>query len=409
MTTRLVGSLSIALVLAACSEGSTAPKKIEKLPRPLSSVEQRIADGSTEFGLSLLREVSEQTAPDSNVFISPLSASMALGMTATGAAGETLDSMRTVLGYGEMELQSMDEAYRGLIDLLRGLDPSVDFRIANSIWYRNDLTVKSSFVDATRKYFDAEVAALDFGSPEAVETINDWVRHSTNDKIDRLVTSIPPWMVMYLVNAIYFKGNWTKQFDRSQTRDEPFFAADGSMPSVPMMSVKGNFAATFADDYTAAELPYGGGAYGMIVVVPREGVSVDSLIAGMDAVRWQALLDGLSMQDGFVEIPRFELEWGDYLDEPLIDMGMGIAFDYARADFSGMSPHSGLFISTVFQKTYVKVDEEGTEAAAATSVGMGIVSAPRALLRADRPFLFAIRERFSGTLLFIGKMAVPPV
>ncbi len=408
MTTRFVGSLSIALVLAACSEGSTAPKKIEKLPRPLSAVEQRIAEGSTEFGLSLLREVNERTAPDSNVFISPLSASMALGMTATGAASETLDSMRTVLGYGDMDLQSMDEAYRGLIDLLRGLDPSVDFRIANSIWYRNDLTVKSSFVDATRKYFDAEVAALDFGSPEAVETINDWVRRSTNDKIDRLVTSIPPWMVMYLVNAIYFKGSWTKQFDRSQTRDEPFFAGDGSKPNVPMMSVKGNFPAAFTDDFTAAELPYGGGAYGMIVVVPREGISVDSLIAGMDAVRWQSLLDGLSTQDGFVEIPRFELEWGDYLNEPLIDMGMGIAFDNGRADFSGISPYSGLFISTVFQKTWVKVDEEGTEAAAATSVGIGVVSAPRALLRADRPFLFAIRERFSGTLLFIGKMAVPP-
>ncbi len=408
MTTRLVGLLSIALVLAACSEGSTAPRKIEQLPRPLNSVEQQIAGGSTEFGLSLLREVNRRTSPDSNVFISPLSASMALGMTATGAVGETLDSMRTVLGYGNMDLQSMDEAYGSLIGLLRGLDPSVDFRIANSIWYRNDLTVKSSFVDATREYFDAEVSALDFGSPDAVETINDWVRRSTNDKIDRMVTSIPRWMVMYLANAIYFKGSWTRQFDRSRTRDEPFFAADGSRVNVPMMSVKGSFPAALTDEYTAAELPYGGGAFGMIVVVPREGVSVDSLVARMDAARWQTLLDGLSTTDGLVEIPRFELEWSDHLNEPLIEMGMGIAFDDARADFSGISPSSGLFVSSVFQKTYVKVDEEGTEAAAATSVGIGVVSLPHTLLRADRPFLFAIRERFSGTLLFIGKMAVPP-
>jgi serpin B len=371
-------------------------------------VEQQIAEGSTEFGLSLLREVNERTSADSNVFISPLSASMALGMTATGAAGETLDSMRAVLGYRDVGLQEIGESYRNLIDLLRELDPSVDFRIANSIWYRNDLNVESSFVDGTKKYFDAEVAALDFGSPDATVTINDWVKRSTNDKIDAIVESIPSYMVMYLINAIYFKGSWTAQFDKSRTKDEPFFAADGSQPSVPMMSVESDFLATATGDYNAVELPYGGGAFSMIVVVPRQGLSVDSLIANLDASRWQALLDGLTERGGEVQIPRFGLEWKDSLAGPLIDMGMGIAFDSDRADFSGISHDAALFISRVDQKTYVNVDEEGTEAAAVTSVGMGVTSAPSALLRADRPFLFAIRERFSGTLLFIGKMAVPP-
>jgi serpin B len=409
MSLRLVGAVAIAAVLAACSsEGPTAPKKIEQLPRPLSSVEQQIAEGSTEFGLSLLREVNERTSADSNVFISPLSASMALGMTATGAAGETLDSMRAVLGYPNVDLQEMDESYRSLIDLLRGLDPSVDFRIANSIWYRNGLSVELSFVDATKQYFDAEVAALDFDSPAAIVTINDWVKRSTNDKIDAIVSSIPRDIVMYLINAIYFKGSWTAQFDKSRTRDEPFFAADGSRPTVPMMSVESTFPATATGDYSAVELPYGGGAFSMIVVVPREGLSVDSLIAELDAARWQALLDGLTEREGEVQIPRFRLEWKDSLNRPLIDMGMGIAFDSYRADFSGISHDASLFISSVEQKTYVNVDEEGTEAAAVTSVGLGVTSVPSALLRADRPFLFAIRERFSGTLLFIGKMAVPP-
>ena len=409
MSLRPVGAVAIALALAACgSEGPTAPKKIEQLPRPLSSVEQQIADGSTWFGLSLLREVGERTPADSNVFISPLSASMALGMTATGAAGATLDSMRAVLGYPEADLEEMDESYRSLIDLLRGLDPSVDFRIANSIWYRNGLNVEPSFVDATKRYFDAEVAALDFDSPAAVGTINDWVKRGTNDKIDRIVNSIPEYMVMYLINAIYFKGSWTEEFDRSRTQNEPFFASDGSQSTVPMMSVEGDFLATSTDEYSAVELPYGGGAFNMVVVVPRQGSSVDSLISKMDATRWQALLDGLTERGGLVQIPRFRLEWKSSLNAPLIDMGMGIAFDATRADFSGISHDAALFISGVDQKTYVNVDEEGTEAAAVTSVGVGVVSLPLPLLRADRPFLFAIRERFSGTLLFMGKMAVPP-
>jgi serine protease inhibitor len=409
MSLRLVGAVAIAMVLAACSsEGPTAPKKIEQLPRPLSSVEQQIADGSTGFGLSLLREVNEQSEPGENVFISPLSASMALGMTATGAAGETLDSMRTVLGYQGVDLQAMDESYRSLIDLLRGLDPSVEFRIANSIWYRDGLPVEQSFVDATKQYFDAEVAALDFGSPGAVGTINDWVKRSTNDKIDKIVEQIPEEIMMYLINAIYFKGSWTAQFDKAQTRDEPFFADDGSQPSVPMMTVKGGFRAAATGEYRAVELPYGGGAYSMIVVVPQRGSSIDSLIARTDAPGWQALLAGLHETGGVVQIPKFRLEWKGNLNRSLIDMGMGIAFDYGRADFTGIARGGGLAISTVDQKTYVNVDEEGTEAAAVTAVGVGIVSAPSALLRADRPFLFAIRERFSGTLLFIGKMAVPP-
>jgi serpin B len=408
MNPRLAGALVIGMVLVACSsEGPTAPKKIEQLPRSLSSMEQQIADGSTGFGLSLLREVNEGTPPGRNVFISPLSASMALGMTATGAAGATLDSMRAVLGYPDVELQEMEESYRSLIDLLRGLDPNVDFRIANSIWYQNGLSVEQSFVDATRKYFDAEVAGLEFGSPVALTTINDWVKRSTNDKIDTIVDEIPPDIVMYLINAIYFKGSWTAQFDKSLTQDEPFFAEDGTRPSIPMMSAEGDFRAVSTSEYDAAELPYGGGAYSMIVVVPKQGLSVDSLIAHMDAPGWTALLAGLHDASGVVQIPKFRLEWKGTLVPSLTDMGMGIAFG-SSADFSGISRDGGLFISLVDQKTFVNVDEEGTEAAAVTAVGMTTTSAPSALLRADRPFLFAIRERFSGTLLFIGKLAVPP-
>jgi serine protease inhibitor len=407
MPPRLVCALPIALVLAACSEGTTAPKQIEQLPRPLTNIEQQLATGSTGFGLSLLHEVINETEPDSNIFISPLSASMALGMTATGAAGATLDSMRATLGYQGIDVAEMGASHRSLIDLLRGLDPSVDFRIANSIWYRIGLQVEQPFLDAAARNFDAKVSALDFSSPGAVAAINDWVKEGTNGKIDKIVNDIPQAMVMYLINAIYFKGSWTSQFDESKTSDQPFHAGDGSVTSVPMMFARGAFPAVATADYRAVELPYGGGAYSMVVVVPGEGRSVDSLIASLGPESWNALLTSLSEQSGDVYIPRFRLEWSDSLIEALKAMGMGVAFNVETADFSGISKQSQLFISAVDQKTFVDVDEEGTEAAAVTSVGAGVVSMQDPLVRADRPFLFAIRERLSGTLLFIGKMATP--
>lgn len=222
--------------------------------------------------------------------------------------------------------------------------------------------------------------------------------------------SISPEMVMYLINAIYFKASWSYQFDKSMTSDRPFYAANGSTTPVPMMYQRGTFPAASTADYQAIELPYGGGAYSMVVVVPSEGRSVDSLIASLDARSWRALLASFTEMSGDVYLPRFQLEWKDSLDQALVAMGMGIAFQGGLADFSGISREfgHGLAITSVNQKTFVDVDEEGTEAAAVTSVGIGVVSLPPTLLRADRPFLFAIRERLSGTLLFIGKMEAPP-
>jgi serpin B len=408
MTQRLVFALPIALVLAACSEVTTAPKQIDQLPRPLTNMEQRLATSSTQFGLSLLRNVNERSGPDSNVFISPLSASMALGMTLTGAAGGTLDSMRATLGFPGMEIADIDASYRSLIDLLRGLDASVDFRIANSIWYDHELPVEQPFLDAGATYFDAKIAPLDFSAPGAASVINSWVNEGTNGKIKSIVATIPPWMVMYLINAIYFKGSWSYQFDAGKTSDQPFHAADGSSETIPMMYQKGTFPAVATADYNAVELPYGGGAYSMVVVVPHEGADVDSFISSLTPESWATLLASLTDQSGDVYLPRFRLEWQDSLRGDLTAMGMGIAFDGGAADFSGISRDVHLALTSVDQKTFVAVDEEGTEAAAVTIVGAGVVSLPPALIRADRPFLFAIRERLSGTLLFIGKIAEPP-
>jgi serine protease inhibitor len=251
----------------------------------LTSAERALLAGSNRFAFSLLHELEREAAPGENIFVSPLSASMALEMVLNGAAGATLDSMRATLGFPGLSIGEIDVSARHLIDLLRGLDPDVDLRIANSIWYRAGLPVASTFIDANRRFFDATVTALDFASPGAIPTINGWVARQTNGKIDRIVEAIARDLMLYLIDAVYFKAPWTSRFDKAMTRPMPFFAADGSRPQVPMMYQEGTFPAVRTPEYHAAELPYAGGAYAMVVVVPAEGRCVRDLVASLDADR----------------------------------------------------------------------------------------------------------------------------
>ncbi|HEX5437190.1 MAG TPA: serpin family protein [Gemmatimonadaceae bacterium] len=406
---RLPLAATAALLLAACDSATAPSGPITHLPRALTASEQSLISGSNDFAFSLFREIDKRAPAESNIFISPLSASMALGMTMNGAAGSTLDAMRTTLGFGAMSVAAADSSYRSLIDLLRGLDPSVDFRIANSIWYRQEFAIEQSFLDAGKTYFDAAITGLDFDDPSAATTINDWVNESTDGKISRIVDQIPGSVNLYLIDAIYFKGAWTQQFDKAHTFSQPFHLTDGATQPVQMMHGQHvTVRAVQTGDYQAAELPYGGGAYAMLVLVPNEGVKLDSVIAALSPESWQALRARLIKQTGEVDLPRFTLTWGDSLNDPLKALGMGVAFDPNAADFSRISTADQLYITGVLQKTFVDVNEEGTTAAAATSVGVGPTSVALPLLEADRPFLFAIEERLSGTILFIGKMVRPP-
>jgi serpin B len=402
-----------ALSLAACAGDPAAPggpaKQLTALPRDLTAAEAEVIAGSNDFAFGLLREVNAANA-DSNVFISPLSASMALGMTMNGAAGATLDEMRSTLGFGTLPLAEVNGSYKSLIALLRGLDEQTDFRIANSIWYRDSFPFDERFFATTRDYFDATVQGLDFADPASVDTINRWVNEGTNGKIPTIVEEIPEYMVMYLINAIYFKGSWRDRFDPAGTRDEPFRSRGGASTPVKMMRNDGEFGYYEDDGLQAVDLPYGNGAFTMVVVLPRDGDDVNELTAALTADRWTAITAGLGKSEGEVFLPKFKLTFEQTLNDALRALGMPTAFVEGGADFTAMSPRGrALFISEVLQKTFVDVNEEGTEAAAATSVGVGVTSAPaRFLFRADRPFLFAIRERLSGTILFVGKIVTPP-
>lgn len=411
---RVRGLLALVAVAAACHDPSAPEGRVDRitsLPRTLSAGEQAVIEASNAFGFALLREL-DRTRGDSNIFMSPLSASMALGMAMNGAAGQTYDEMRSALSFGTRSREEINASYRSLIDMLRGLDRTVDFRIANSIWYRAGFPFEQSFLDESRQYFDAKVEGLDFNAPTAPGTINDWVTQSTNGKIEKIVDDrIDSDVVMYLINAIYFNGAWTTRFDKNKTRAEQFTTVSGQTAPIDMMRLTDTVRIAETSDLQVIELPYGGGAYAMTILLPRPGKSVTELVAGLTDASWHSAIATATAREIELQMPKFRLRWEALLNDPLQALGMQLAFLPREADFSRMSAVAGkdLYISRVKQKSYVDVHEEGTEAAAVTSVEIKVTCAcGPPVIRIDRPFVFAIRERLSGTILFMGKIVRPP-
>lgn len=377
-------------------------------PRPLTAVEKQVVETDNLFGLKLFRTTVDAEERSKNVFLSPISVSMALGMTLNGARGDTREAMEATLEKQDLSPAEINDAYRGLIDLLEGLDPKVEVALANSIWYREGLPVRQAFIDTNRAHFDAEVAGLDFSDPTASEQINSWLSDETRGNIPEIVPDrIPRDIVMYLINATYFKGQWRAKFDPSKTEDGTFHLADGSSVTVPMMKrteeVKHPFLRT--DQFTAVDLAYGDSLYTMTILLPSEEASVREVVDSLDTEAWAHLTERMAPRElSTLQIPKFTLHYEKTLNEVLTNLGMGIAFT-DQANFRDIADTS-LAISKVKHKTFLHVNEEGTEASAATSVSIGVTSAPPSFV-VDRPFVVAIRENHSGTILFIGTVMNP--
>ncbi len=411
------GTLFVLLMLTALLVGCGKDQVVNEPvvpqnPGPVSEAEAKLVAAGNEFTWNLFRQIVAAEAADvnKNVFISPLSASLALGMTYNGARGQTQEAMATALGFADLTPQQINLAYRDLLDRLVGADSKVTFQIANAIWHTELLNVEQGFIDSNQFYFDAVVRALDFASPEALVTINNWVSENTNGKIPTILESIPEEIVMYLMNALYFKGNWTYRFDRDDTKPQPFYCADGTIETCSFMSMTSDSLRYLIDfnngGLSGLELPYGNGAYRFLAVQPMHpDSSIDQIIARLDGDTWTHWLGTLHHDNEYIALPRFKLEYSVKLNDALEAMGMAIAFT-DLADFTGISRDVGLAISEVKQKTFVQVDEDGTEAAAVTSVGIWATSAGPSFVF-NRPFLVAIYEASSGAVLFIGKIAKP--
>ncbi len=398
--------LVFALFLAGCDALSPSAPEPAEPPRPLTAAEKQVVDSDNRFGLKLFRTISDDAAGE-NVFISPLSVSMALGMTLNGAEGETRAAMEQALEHAGLSEAEINASYRGLIDLLTTLDPEVTLSIANSIWHDRRFAVEPAFIDTNETYFDAQVNALDFDDPNAVNPINSWVSDQTRGKIDTILQSISPDEVIFLINALYFKGTWTNEFDEAKTQEEAFTQHDGATTLVPMMHQEVSLPYFDTEQVRAVDIPYGDSLYSMTVLLPREGHTVDELAADLGPQQWADWTSRFETRGIDLKLPRFKLEYNEKLNDALTALGMGVAFTCQQANFNGINPNQDLCISKVKHKTFLEVNEEGTEAAAVTSVGMDATSVGSGLMEmhVNRPFVLAIRERHSGTLLFIGKVA----
>ena len=416
----------VALTALACSDDPVEPGPAEPaipetpeppdpaptdsiiIPPRSASAEAEVLEKSNAFAWTFLPAMMAAD-PDANVLVSPLSASMALGMALNGARGTTYEQMQATLGFEDLALDTINNGYRGLMIDLPAADSLVSTQIANSAWHRNGFEVNQNFLDKVRAFFDAEVAGLDFSDPSAADTMNQWVSDKTNGRIEEIIEPpIDSQTMLFLINAIYFKGPWKYEFDPEKTRDAPFHISEGESQSIPMMDLTAEFGFGASGGLQIVELPFGEGAFAMTVLVPGGRSSIDTEIESMDAARWQGMLDSLGTREVRVVLPRFRVEYDKSLKEVLQSLGMTDAFVPDVADFTGISASSPpLYISEVKQKTFVEVAEEGAEAAAATSVEVGVKSLPPSVV-ANRPFAYLIRERESGAILFAGVLRRPP-
>jgi serpin B len=397
-------------IFASCKQNPAGPAADNPINR-ITPLAKSVIDADNSFGFKLFTQINN-TETGKNVFISPFSVSMAFGMLLNGANGATLDSLERALGDAGMSLDDINNAYQNSSAFLTTLDAHVTFQNANSIWYRDGFPVLPNFLNVNKNYFDAEVDSLDFDLPSAVQTINNWVNTKTNRKIPTILDgNIPSNIVMYLINAIYFKGTWTYKFDSSGTKDAPFSCADGSITTCKLMSQEDTYAYYGDNSLQAIDLPYGDRSFSMTVILPAAGISIDQFTSALTQVQWNAIINKLDSAKVDLYIPKFTLNYSKSLSSELKALGMGIAFDPLRADLSHISSKVGLFVSDVLHKTYVDVDEEGTEAAAVTAISVGTTVYPEKpeikFMRIDHPFIFVIREHQSGTILFIGKIVNP--
>ena len=401
----------VSLIFAACNNLGAIFGDEERDAPETVSIDTNVVTANTQFGFDLFNEI-RKIEQDKNIFISPLSISIALAMTLNGASGETEQAMANTLHLQGLDSKAINPGYAGLRQALQVADPKVILTIANSLWARQDVPFKQDFLQRNTQFFGAEVSTLDFTDPNTLTTINQWVNTNTNGKITKILDEINLDMVLFLINAIYFKGTWQTEFDPSRTRDGTFYLATGDEKQIPIMTRTGDYPyyENYEAEFQAISLPYGDGRMSMYIFLPYPESDLNTFLDSLNTENWESWVSQLREQEVFLSMPKFKLEYEKTLNNSLQSLGMGIAFAPGLADFSQMADlealGKNLYIGEVLHKAVVEVNEEGTEAAAVTSVGIRATSAPPAFM-ANRPFFFAIRDNETKTVLFMGTVVDP--
>ncbi len=398
-------AIMVATGIVACDTINDGPDMQPK-PIELTTKSGEVINAGNTFGVDLF--VKTALDEPKNLMLSPLSATIALTMALNGAKGETYNQMRDMLGYAAgADLSEINNACKSLVNQLLSADKKVTLALANAMFYSNDFMVRPNYVNVLKTDFNAQVQALDFRLPSALQAINQWAASNTNQKVTKVLEEIESQMVMFLLNALYFKGNWTRQFDKSKTTSMPFTLDSGQQKNIPTMISEVGVMMHQTPDYMAVELPYGRKNFSMVVVVPSQTLNVFYKSFGPEM--WHQITRGLDSQTTWsnlhVYLPKFKFEYEKELNDVLIKMGMADAFSEQYANFSAISDEF-IWIDFVKQNTFVNVNEEGTEAAAVTTIAFTRDSLPPSAL-INKPFVFAIRERTTNTLMFIGQVVDP--
>jgi serpin B len=378
------------------------------------SIDKELVQSNTEFALNIFNELVRENQ-GKNIFISPLSISTALTMAYNGAEGSTKEAMASTLKINTINLEKVNQGFHSLHTSLENADQEVSLSIGNSVWIKEDYApnIYESFSKRLSSHYESEIFVRDFGDQKTVEEMNKWVKAQTNEMIDKIIDNIEPDNVMFLLNAIYFKGDWLEQFDESLTRERDFYLSGDSIVKSETMSITGDFHYYSEDDFSVARFPYGRDKIAMYIFLPQQNVALDRFVGDLSQSRFDDIISRLSLQrDLKVRFPKFRLEYGTKrLNNVLQTLGMNIAFSPVEANFGGIAPldKGNLFISFVDHKSVIEVNEKGTKAAAATNVGISLTSAPddAHTFFVDKPFFFVIRDDRSSSILFMGKIMNP--
>lgn len=403
----------IVILMSSCEKNESDELPGDPVNISTEIYQKEVIDSANRFAFDIFKPVITSAGGTENIMISPFSISSALSMTLNGAAGETFEAMKKALRLEHNTLDQINSTYLKLMTEMVPVDKRVVLEIANSVWVGKRLVVRQPFISELLESYKAEARNIDVTDPGAVKAVNDWIADKTHDKITDMLDRLDPDLAMLLINAVYFNGKWRYQFDKTETKDEPFYITSGAPVNIPMMHQTGNFKAVRHNNLTIAELPYGQGNYTMVVVLPPENVSTNDVAASLTPSVWQEWMGLLSGSTQKVELgmPRFRYMYKRLLNDDLVSLGMGPAFsDFA--DFSNISDQA-LQITRVLHQTFIETNEEGTEAAAATVVEIGYTSAGPGdqafRITLDRPFLYFIRETSTGTILFMGRLSDPAV
>lgn len=407
MKVSLLFSLTIPFFFYSCNKSTNEKLPSEPVPINLTADQVSLINSENTFAFDIFKKILETTEESENIIISPLSISCALSMTLNGADGATREAMLDALRMNGLTPEVINTSYRELSKALLNVDKRVLISIANSVWSEKNFEVKIPFKNILTDYYNAEAASFDIADPNACIEINNWIEDKTNGLIKNMLDGLDESTVMLLVNAIYFKGKWNLQFDKTKTANHPFYKSDGTTSEVPMMKQVADYRIFNGDGFVIAELPYGQGNFVMDIILPDGQNGVNTLTPILNDESFNGFLSQMTERETDLTFPRFKYGFKQGLNDVLTDMGMGVAFT-GFADFSNISELS-LKINRVLHQAFIENNEEGTEAAAATVVEIVVTSAPPppVVLNIDHSFLYFIREISTNSIIFMGKVSDP--